>query len=101
MNALLEKNLEALKLLCTKYNVRYMYAFGSVCTSGFNDESDVDLLISFNNLSIEDYTESFFALHYQLQDLLKRDIDLLTDRSLGNPYFIEGIERNKQLIYAA
>ncbi len=76
-----------------------MYAFGSVCTDKFNDSSDIDLLISFDNLSIEQYTENYFDLHYKLQDLFKRRIDLLTENSLSNPYFIKGIEQTKQLIY--
>ena len=83
------------------YNVKTMYAFGSVCTDKFNDLSDIDLLISFNNLSIEQYTDNYFDLHYKLQDLFNRKIDLLTDKSLSNPYFIKGVELTKQLIYAA
>jgi predicted nucleotidyltransferase len=78
-----------------------MYVFGSVCTDRFNDDSDIDILISFENLSVEEYTESYFELHYKLQELFGRKIDLLTERSLSNPYFIKGLEQTKQLVYAA
>jgi predicted nucleotidyltransferase len=101
MNKVLSDKIDELKLLCKAYSVRTMYAFGSVCTDTFNDGSDIDLLISFNNLSIEQYTDNYFDLHYKLQDLFNREIDLLTENSLSNPYFVKGIEKTKQLIYAA
>jgi predicted nucleotidyltransferase len=101
MNKILSDNIEELKRLCKEYNIRTMYAFGSVCTDRFNEKSDIDLLISFNNLSIEQYTDNFFDLHYKLQNLFNREIDLLTENSLSNPYFIKGIEQTKWLIYAA
>ena len=101
MNKVISDNIEQLKQLCQKYDVNAMYAFGSVCSDRFNDSCDIDLLISFKSFSIEQYTDNFFDLHYNLQDLLGREIDLLTENSLSNPYFIQGIERTKKLIYAA
>ncbi len=101
MNKVLLDKIEELKQLCKKYDVSTMYAFGSVCTEKFNEKSDIDLLISFKKLSIEQYTDNYFNLHYNLQDLFNRDIDLLTENSLSNPYFIKGMEQTKKLIYAA
>jgi len=101
MNSIVTDNIDALKRLCLDFNVKSMYVFGSVCTDAFTEKSDIDFLISFQELSIEQYTENYFELHYKLQDLLGREIDLLTERSLTNPYFIQGLEQTKQLIYAA
>jgi predicted nucleotidyltransferase len=101
MDRIVLDRIDELKLLCNKYNVKSMYVFGSVCTDKFNDNSDIDILISFDNISIEKYTDNYFELHYKLQDLFDRKIDLLTDKSLSNPYFIKGLEQTKQLIYAA
>lgn len=101
MNSIISDRIDELKRLCSTYKVKSMYAFGSVCTEKFNDNSDIDLLISFDNLPIEQYTDNYFDLHYKLQNLFSRKIDLLTDKSLSNPYFIKGIEQTKQLIYAA
>jgi len=78
-----------------------MYAFGSVCTDNFKEDSDIDFLIAFDDLSFDQYTDNYFELHYKLQDLFNRQIDLLTVNSLSNPYFIKGIEQTKELIYAA
>ena len=101
MNKIISDKIEDLKHLCQAYDVKTMYVFGSSGTDRFNDASDIDLLISFGDLSIDKYTDNYFELHYRLQDLFKREIDLLTDKSLSNPYFIKEIERTRQLIYAA
>ncbi len=101
MNTIVSDKLEDLKHLCSTYRVKTMHAFGSVCTDKFNENSDIDILISFEELSIEQYTDNYFELHHKLQSLFKRKIDLLTEKSLSNPYFIKGLEQTKQLIYAA
>jgi len=101
MNKILTDKVNDLKKLCEIYKVRSMYVFGSVCTENFNENSDLDFLISFDNISIDQYTDNYFDLHYKLQNLFKRRIDLLTESSLSNPYFIKSVEQTKQLIYAA
>jgi predicted nucleotidyltransferase len=87
--------------LCKIYDVKTMYVFGSVCTDRFNENSDIDILIAFNDIPIDRYTDNYFELHYKLEALLGRKIDLLTENSLSNPYFIESIEETKHLLYAA
>jgi len=101
MNRIITDNINELKRLCIEYKVKTMYVFGSACSDNFNDKSDIDILITFEKLSIDQYTDNYFNLHYNLQDLFGRNIDLLTDKSLSNPYFIKSLEQTKQLIYAA
>jgi len=101
MQEFIQNKLEDLKKLCQDFDVKTMYVFGSVCTDKFNDKSDIDVLISFKDISIEKYTDNYFDLHYKLEELFNRKIDLLTENSLSNPYFIESIEETKQLLYAA
>jgi uncharacterized protein len=101
MNKIIQDKTNELFQLCITYNVKDMYAFGSVCNSHFNDTSDIDLLVTFDkNISIEKYTDNYFELHDQLERLFNRKIDLMTDNSLSNPYLIQSIEQTKQLIYA-
>ncbi len=79
-----------------------MYLFGSAETAEFTNKSDIVFLISFkDNLSIEDYTNNYFALHYKLRELFNREIDIITERSLSNPYLIDSINKSKKLIYEA
>ena len=85
--------------LCKMYEVKTMYVFGSACTDRFNENSDVDILISFKDIPVDRYTDNYFELHYKLEALFERKIDLLTENSLSNPYFIESIEETKHLLY--
>ena len=102
MNKLLSERTEELKRLCQMYKVKSLYAFGSVVSDRMKEESDVDILVDFDKeLSVNDYTENYFSLHSKLEELFKRDVDLVTQRSLSNPYFIMSIEKTKRLLYAS
>jgi len=102
MNQLIKEKLPDLRKLCQTYDVKSMYVFGSANNGQFKSTSDVDFLVSFKKeISIEKYTDNYFNLHYKLEELLNRKIDLLTENSLSNPYFIEGVEASKELLYAA
>ena len=101
MNHIIDDKKEQLIVLCKAYDIEKMYLFGSICTDEFSASSDIDILISFKDISFEKYTDNYFELHYKLEELFGRKIDLLTENSLSNPYFIESIEATKQLLYAA
>ena len=100
MQKILENKITDLKRICLALGVKRLYAFGSVVSDKFREDSDIDFLISFvENLSIEQYTDNYFTLQYELRDLFKREIDIVTERTLSNPYFIESIDETKELIY--
>ena len=101
MNQILTKNLDAIKQMCINYDIDKLYAFGSVCNENFNVNSDIDILVFFKNISIEKYTENYFELHRSLELTFDREIDLITNNRLKNPFFIEKIEQSKVLLYAA
>lgn len=101
MNQLVIDKKSELIALCQEYKVKSMYVFGSVCTDKFTDQSDIDFLIAFDNVSLDDYADYYFDLLYKLQNLLGREIDLVTESSLSNPYFIQSLDKTKELLYAA
>jgi len=101
MASIVFDKISLLKALCIAYDVKTMYVFGSVCTDRFNENSDIDILLSFKELSVEKYTDNYFALHEELEKLFERKVDLVTENSLSNPYFIQSVEETKQLLYAA
>ncbi len=101
MNKIIEGKKRAISDLCKQYDVKSLYLFGSVSTGKFKKSSDIDILVSFKDISIERYTDNYFELHYRLEELFKRKIDLVTVNSLANPFFIESIEETKILLYAA
>ena len=100
MNKIIENNINDLKNICLSLDVAKLYVFGSVNSDKFNDDSDIDFLLSFvDGLSIERYTNNYFDLHYKLRELFNRDINIVTERTLSNPYFIKSIDESKKLIY--
>lgn len=102
MNTIIAEKTQELSELCRTLHVKRMYLFGSAAGGQFTDASDIDFLVSFiDTLSAEEYADSYFALHYRLQDLFKRKIDVVTERSLSNRYFIESVNAAKELIYEA
>jgi len=68
-----------------------MYLVRSVLTNSMNIE--ISTYWFHSTLSVEQYTDNYFELHYKLQDLFGIKIDLLTDKSLSNPYFINEMEQ--------
>jgi len=76
-----------------------LYTFGSVCTDRFTKKSDVDLLVALEDIPPEDYADTYFTLCEQFEMLFNSKVDLLTEPSLSNPFFIQSIEKNKTLIY--
>lgn len=102
MNKIVKERLNDIIKLCKNHGVKSLYIFGSANTDKFDSNSDIDFLIDFKeSLSIEEYTENYFTLQYKLRELLKRKIDLVTQNSLSNPFFIQSIDQNKQLLYGA
>lgn len=101
MNKLISENIDVIKRLCEKYEVKSMYLFGSSSKGVFRDTSDIDILITFHDIPIERYTDNYFNLHYELEAIFNRKVDLITENSLSNTYLIESIEETKQLLYAA
>jgi len=102
MQQLIEKRKNELIAICQALGIKRLYAFGSVVSEKFRDDSDIDFLISFSdNLTVDEYTKNYFTLQYKLRELFKREIDIVTERTLSNPYFIQSINESKQLIYEA
>ena len=99
MNYILKNQLDTIRSLCERYRVKTLYVFGSVLTPNFAPHSDIDLLIDFLDQDPLRYTTNYFQFKFELEKLFNRKIDLLEERALKNPYFIENINQRKQLLY--
>ena len=89
----------AIAQLCKKYNVEKLYVFGSILTEKFNDNSDIDFIVKFHQLDLSKYADNYFDLKFSLEEILKREIDLLEEKSIKNPHFLEVVNHQKHLIY--
>ena len=99
MNSILKNQLDTIRSLCERYRVKTLYVFGSVLTPTFDTYSDIDLLVDFLDQDALQYASNYFQFKFELEKLFNRKIDLLEERALKNPYFIENINQKKQLLY--
>ena len=99
MHTILSENIDKIRTSCFDNNVNSLFAFGSICTDRFDDFSDIDLLISFKPMDYGDYADTYFDIAEKFEDLFHRPVDLVTDKSLSNPYFIDSVNKTKTLLY--
>lgn len=96
-------NIDKIIALCKKYKVAKLWVFGSILTPRFNDDSDVDFLVDFDDDTINseglDWADLFFDFIHDLEALMKRKIDLVCDDSVKNPYFRKELDNTKRLIF--
>jgi hypothetical protein len=91
---------ERIAALCRKWKVREMALFGSVLRPDFRPDSDVDILVTFD----DDAPWSLWDLldmRAELREVFGREVDLVERRSLENPFRRRSILRSKRVIYAA
>lgn len=89
----------AIAKLCESHKVKSLYAFGSILTDNFNQESDIDLIVDFVSMEVENYADNYFDFKFSLQDVFKRPVDLIEEKSLKNPYFKQAVNQQRQLVY--
>lgn len=87
--------------LFEKHKIKDAYLFGSALTDKFDEKkSDVDFLVNFvDGIDPLEKGELLWDLRFSLEDSLKRPVDLITETSLKNPYFIEEVNETKVKIY--
>jgi uncharacterized protein len=95
----IERNINQIVSLCKKHKVRILYIFGSVLTDRFTDDSDVDFLVEFETVDIQDYFDNYMDFKEKLETLLNRQVDLVENQAIRNPIFRMVIDRDKRLVY--
>ncbi len=102
MNAIVKDKLPQIAELCKKYKVVRMYLFGSAARGDDFDPatSDFDFLVAFDpKLDVLDRGQNALDLMFDLDDLMGREVDLMTEQQLKNPYLIKSIDEDKILLY--
>jgi len=99
MNSIISQNIDKIRNICKKHHILSLSAFGSVVTENFNEDSDIDLLVSFKPLELGEYADNYFQTAESFEKIFGRRVDLVTDKSLSNPYFVKSVNSSKQLIY--
>ncbi|MCU0319645.1 MAG: nucleotidyltransferase domain-containing protein [Flavobacteriales bacterium] len=93
--------MEQIRALCRQHKVARLSAFGSSVKGALGPESDIDLLVELIPTDPHEYSDHYFALYDQLEDLFRRPVDLVEQRALRNKYFIQDLNTHKVDLYAA
>ena len=94
---------EALSEVCRRFHVRRLDLFGSAATGHSFDpaRSDLDFLVTFQELGPTRYADMWFGLHDALEALSGRQVDLVTDAAIKNPYLRRRIDSERRLLFEA
>lgn len=95
----LEKYNKDIKQLCIAHNVKRLYAFGSVLTDKYEEDSDIDFIVDFQPIDVIQYADNYFDFKFSLENILKRPIDLLEEKAIKNPYFLQVVNNQRKLVY--
>lgn len=87
-----------IQAFCHRWKVTEFSLFGSVLCEDFHINSDIDVLISFD----DNASWSLFDLvtmQEELKQIFGREIDLVEKEGLKNPFRRKAILNSKQVIY--
>lgn len=102
MSALTDRQCSLIADLCRRYRVERLELFGSATGEDFDPESsDFDFLVDFLPLERGTRADTYFGLLEDLQELLERPVDLVMTTAIRNPYFLEAVEAQREVLYAA
>ncbi len=85
--------------ICRAHGVRKLELFGSATSDAFDpNRSDFDFVVDFADRS-PGYARRYLSFADSLEALLDRKVDLITERSIKNPYLRHGIDSTKVAVY--
>lgn len=94
---------DELNNICKKYLIKELSLFGSIITDNFNDESDIDLLVTFednSNYSLFDIVR----IQESFEKFFNRPVDLVSKKAIQqsrNTFRRESILKNAKVIYVS
>lgn len=83
---------------CRRHHIRKLALFGSVLREDFKSESDVDVLVEFEEGHVPGL--AFFSMEKELSEILNRKVDLNTPQFLS-PYFRDQVLSEAETQYVA
>ncbi|MGN1251451.1 MAG: nucleotidyltransferase family protein [Muribaculaceae bacterium] len=100
---IIEMNIDKIIALCKKYKVAKLWVFGSILTPRFNDESDVDFLVDFDEQKIDllDYADNFFNFIHEIEAIVGRKVDMVVNKSIRNRFFRAEVDETRKLLWSA
>lgn len=102
VDGLIEGKREELGKVCERHGVSRLDLFGSAAGEGFDPESsDMDFVVSFAPRTPARLFDRYFGLKEDLEHLFGREVDLLMEGAMKNPYFVRSVNESRVPLYAA
>ena len=95
----LTKHIDQIRKLCSSNKVRTLFVFGSAIREDFKIESDIDMVVDIDEKDPLKYSNNYFNLKFQLEQLFNRKVDLLEQHAIKNPHLKERIDQTKMILY--
>jgi predicted nucleotidyltransferase len=93
-------HLRGLRILCRRYAVRRLGAFGSVLRDDFDPKrSDIDLTVEFGRSRTYGLADQYFRFKAAIERLLGREVDLVELRAMPASRLKQSIERSQLPVY--
>ena len=100
MTVRIEVPQEQIASFCRRWQVKELAIFGSALGDDFGPDSDVDVLVAFQEgarWTLFDYVRA----QQELEQIFGRRVDLVEKKAIRNPFRRRHILSNHEVIYAA
>lgn len=100
--AVLASTAAELAALCRAHHVRSLDLFGSAVSGPFDPQhSDLDFLVAFEDKPVPGYARTWFAFETALANLFGRNVDLISEAALENPFFRRQVMASRRRLFSA
>jgi predicted nucleotidyltransferase len=90
----------AIQDLCRHFGVRRLDLFGSAANGTFDPvTSDLDFVATFADTQVPGLADRYLGFAEALEALFGRPVDVITERSIRNPYFRQAVDSTRQILY--
>ncbi len=90
---------EKVEEFCRKWKIKELAIFGSAIGEDFRPDSDVDVLVVFQDNAAWSFSDLMTA-EEELKQIFGREVDLVEKRAIRNPFRRHHILSHREVIYA-
>lgn len=88
----------AIEQFCRRWEIAELSLFGSLARGDFREDSDADVLVTFRE-GVDHSLHSDAAMLAELREIFGREVDLVEERLIDNPYRRHNILLDKMVLY--
>ena len=103
MHQLIASKQKEIAAICRRHGIERLEVFGSAARATDFDplRSDIDFLVEYQPPLLPGLHKRRVRLQDDLQEVLKRKVDLVRKGTIDNPYLLQSIEEDCEIIHEA